>query len=79
MRLMVLTTTAMPNLTGRCIPKDKEKINSYKLTNECYALLNLVERVKVDERKQEEQKEQTTQRESRKQEQEESRSGFKVE
>ena len=44
--MMRLTTTAMTNLKGGYIPKDKERISSYKLTNEGYALLNLVERVK---------------------------------
>jgi hypothetical protein len=44
--MMILTiTTAMPNLKGGYIPRDKPRINSYKLTNEGYALLNLVERV----------------------------------
>ena len=44
--MMILSTTAMPNLKGGYIPKYKPRINSYKLTNEGYALLNLVERVK---------------------------------
>ena len=44
--MRLTTTTAMTNLKGGYIPKDKPRINSYKLTNEGYALLNLVERVK---------------------------------
>lgn len=49
---------------GEYIPKDKERINSYKLTNEGYALLNLVERIKGGESKREEpQKEQPKQEE----------------
>lgn len=33
-------------LKGGYIPRDKPRINSYKLTNKGYALLNLVEKVK---------------------------------
>lgn len=42
-------------LKGGFIPRDKERINSYKLTNEGYALLYLVERIegKITSNKQE--------------------------
>ena len=51
----------MPNLKGDIYPKIKLRINSYKLTNEGYALLNLVERVKGEGKQREEQKKQQEQ------------------